>query len=42
VIQKSRSVTAKDETIFLMYKWASLPIYLKDEDDFFFFFKVLS
>lgn len=25
-----------DETILLMYKWASFPIYLKDEDDFFF------
>lgn len=36
VIQKSRSVIAMDETILLMYKWASFPIYLKDEDDFFF------
>lgn len=35
VIQKSRSVIAMDETILLMYKWASFPIYLKDEDDFF-------
>lgn len=30
VIQNTRSVIAMDETILLVYKWAPLPIYLKD------------
>lgn len=35
VIQKNKYVNSMDETILLMYKWASFPVYLKGEDVFF-------